>query len=125
VLDAIRGGLPGEAHRRPSRAGRELVDTVLGAVEENLAEPWTLASLARRAHVSPAYLNELFNAHLGAPPMQVLSRLRTERAAALLRSTDLPIGRIAAAVGWPDPNYFARRFKAWQGISPGAYRRHP
>ena len=39
-------------------------------------------------------------------------RLRAENAATLLLDSDQPIAHVGQAVGWPDQNYFARRFKS-------------
>ena len=58
----------------------------------------------------------------GLPPMAYLSRLRVETAAAMLLHTDLSITQIAEAVGWPDANYFARRFRAHYGLNASTYR---
>jgi AraC family L-rhamnose operon transcriptional activator RhaR len=99
------------------------VDHVRRLLAEDLRAPWTVELLARRVHVTPSYLNELCTRHAGAPPIRLLARLRAERAADLLRTTDLTVTRIAAEVGWADPNLFARRFKAHFGLAPGAYRR--
>jgi AraC family transcriptional regulator, L-rhamnose operon transcriptional activator RhaR len=92
-------------------------------LEEDAAHPWTLEELARRLHVAPSYLVRLFKASTGLPPMNYLTRLRTERAAALLLRTDWPVADIGREVGWDDANYFARRFKAAFGITATAYRR--
>ena len=50
--------------------------------------------------------------------MHYLARLRAERAAAMLVSTDLPVAVVGTEVGWPDPAYFSRRFRASFGVSP-------
>ena len=91
-------------------------------IEEDLAFPWTLAELSRRAYVGPAHLNRSFARSLGMPPIHYLSRIRAERAAAMLARTDDPVAAIGAAVGWPDPAYFSRRFRAALGVSPREYR---
>ena len=44
------------------------------------------------------------------------------RAATLLLHSDQPVTCIGQAVGWPDQNYFARRFKAHYGLSATTYR---
>jgi AraC family L-rhamnose operon transcriptional activator RhaR len=64
----------------------------------------------------------LFKASTGLPPIAYLARLRAAHAAALLLHSDQSISCIGRAVGWPDQNYFARRFKARYGLSPTMYR---
>ena len=56
--------------------------------------------------------------------MAYQARLRAENAATLLLHPDQPGTRIGQAVGWPDQNYFARRFKARYGLSATTYRAH-
>ena len=64
----------------------------------------------------------LFKLATGLPPMAYLSRFRVETAAALLLHTDAPVTQIGNSVGWPDQNYFARRFKAHYGLAASTYR---
>ncbi|MBT2232016.1 AraC family transcriptional regulator [Nonomuraea sp. NEAU-A123] len=95
---------------------------VVGMVEGDLAHDWTLAELAGAVALSPAYLVRLFKSATGLPPMAYLGRLRVETAADLLLRTDEPVTSIARAVGWPDQSHFARRFKAYFGLSATTYR---
>lgn len=87
------------------------------------AHPWTLDELSRRVFVGRFHLSHVFARTVGQPPMQYLARLRAERAAALLSSTDLPIAVVGTKVGWSDAAYFSRRFRAAFGVSPRDYRR--
>jgi AraC family L-rhamnose operon transcriptional activator RhaR len=91
-------------------------------MEARPAHPWTLAELADALHLAPRYLVRLFKAATGLPPIAYLARHRIELAAARLLHTDDPIRRIGESVGWPDPNYFARRFRAHYGVTASAYR---
>lgn len=95
----------------------------MGLLEANVARRWTLTGLARELHLAPGYLVRLFKAATGLPPMAYLAQVRAEHAAVLLLHSDEPITGIGRAVGWPDQNYFARRFKAHYGLSATAYRR--
>jgi AraC family L-rhamnose operon transcriptional activator RhaR len=83
---------------------------------------WTLRELADRSHLAPGYLVRLFKCATGLPPMAFLARHRVELAARRLLHTDQSIAHIARSVGWPDQNYFARRFKLHFGLSASVYR---
>ena len=98
---------------------------VLDAMRMMEARPeyqWTLTELAAGLHLAPGYLVRLFKSATGLPPMAYLSRHRVELAAARLLHTDQPINKIGESVGWPDQNYFARRFKSHYGLSASTYR---
>jgi AraC family L-rhamnose operon transcriptional activator RhaR len=91
-------------------------------MEQRPAYPWTLTELAAGLHLAPGYLVRLFKSATGLPPMAYLSQHRVELAAARLLHTADPINRIGESVGWPDQNYFARRFKSHYGLSASTYR---
>jgi AraC family L-rhamnose operon transcriptional activator RhaR len=91
-------------------------------LDSQLRHHWTLKELADQLHLSPGYLLRLFKSSTGMPPMAYLARRRVETAAALLLHTDQPVTQIGRSVGWPDQNYFARRFKAHFGLSATTYR---
>jgi AraC family transcriptional regulator, L-rhamnose operon transcriptional activator RhaR len=91
-------------------------------LESQLDYHWTLRELADELHLSPSYVLRLFKSSTGLPPMAYLARRRVETAAVLLLHTDQPVTQVARSVGWPDQNYFARRFKAHFGLSASTYR---
>ena len=59
---------------------------------------------------------------MGMSPNDYLRKCRMERAAEMLRSTELPISDVCAQVGIPDAQYFSRVFKTYFGVTPSAYR---
>ncbi len=91
-------------------------------LESDPAAAWTLRGLAQQVRLNPAYLVRLFRRQVGLPPLAYLNRLRLERAAAMLLSTPDRVSDIAGAVGFPDANYFARRFRAHWGVTARVYR---
>jgi AraC family L-rhamnose operon transcriptional activator RhaR len=91
-------------------------------LESRLAHQWTLAELAEELHLTPNYLVRLFKSTTGLPPMAYLARHRVETAAIRLINSHESVAQIGASVGWPDQNYFARRFKAHFGLSARTYR---
>lgn len=111
-------------------AGRTTPQRVVEAIrilETDLARPWTREMLAQRVYTDPAHLGRQFKTTTGLSPMHYLTKLRAERAADLLLRTGEQISTIAEIVGWPDAFHFARRFKAYWGLSATEYRNqlHP
>jgi len=113
--DAARGG----------PAGRPLDERIRAAVEachEGYDQPWSVATLARRAGMSPSRFAHLFTQQLGVSPLAYLEQVRLQAAQGLLVGTGRRIGDIAAAVGMADPAWFAHRFRRWTGQSPRQFR---
>ena len=59
---------------------------------------------------------------MGMSPNDYLRKCRMERAAEIIKTTNLPIADICAQVGIPDAQYFSRVFKSFFGTTPSAYR---
>jgi transcriptional regulator GlxA family with amidase domain len=89
---------------------------------EQIAEPWTLGALADDVHLSRSQLVRPFSATVGMSPLAYLRKMRVERMARLLASTDLSVAAAARTVGWSDPNYASRCFHAAYGVSPSEFR---
>jgi AraC family L-rhamnose operon transcriptional activator RhaR len=110
-----------QADTRPTP--HRLVTEGTHLLESNISHPWTLSELADRLQADESYIARVFKAGTGLPPMAYLTRARVERAAVLLLSTNHSISDIGHQVGWDDPNYFARRFRAHLGLTATEYRR--
>jgi transcriptional regulator GlxA family with amidase domain len=85
-------------------------------------EAWPVQRLARVSGVSQAHFARSFKQAFGVPPHRYLLTRRIERAAALLRDTDLPITDIAFETGWESLGTFGRTFRDITGESPSAVR---
>jgi AraC family L-rhamnose operon transcriptional activator RhaR len=124
VLADVCGAIaaPGAEAGSQGRAVHPAVVAAARLLEETPERAWTLIELADCVHISAAYLVRLFTLELGVPPIAYLTRLRAERAAALLIETGASVGEIGRMVGWDDPSYAGRRFTSVFGVSPRAYR---
>lgn len=103
-------------------AGEPRLEALFGWIAENLNRPLPLSELCAVATYSPAQLHRLFIAAVGLSPQAYVARVRHSTAADLLALTSMAVADVAAAVGYADPLYFSRRFKAWSGLSPSAFR---
>ncbi len=98
------------------------VERVLTLIDERFAEPLTVPQLAIEAGMSQGYLAKQFRLRTGMPIPRYLLQRRIQHAHQLISTTDLPIGRIAARVGLPDPQHFNKQFRRLIGMSPSQAR---
>lgn len=89
-------------------------------------EPLDVPALAAAARLSPAHFSREFRRAFGETPHRYLLTRRLERAAALLRNSDLSVTEICLAVGLRSVGSFTTSFGNAFGLSPAAYREaHP
>lgn len=91
-------------------------------VEASIAEDWSVATLAKKAHVSEEHLRRLCWKELGRSPMAHLTSLRIQAARTLLSNTHDKQEVIAQMVGYRSPIAFSRAFRRWAGCLPSEYR---
>ena len=95
---------------------------VLAWLEENIGEPFSMAQIAARAHMSQRTLVRRFRAETGEGLAEWVARHRIERARALLEETDRPVAQVAHDAGFGSVEALRRHFQARVGTSPRAYR---
>ena len=124
VLGHIARAVAADRERFPEPNGptHPVAAHAIQSLEGRIRHPWTLKELATELHVSSSYLLRIFKSSTGLPPMAYLAKRRVETAAEMLLHGDQSMCEIGEAVGWPDQNYFARRFKANFGMSGTTYR---
>ncbi|PSK87485.1 AraC-like DNA-binding protein [Murinocardiopsis flavida] len=99
-----------------------VVGPALRLIHERPEEPWTVASLARRAGVSRAVFARRFNDRVGEPPLTYLTGWRMALAADLIAGTDRTLAAVAARVGYANPFALSAAFKRAYGVSPAHFR---
>lgn len=104
------------------RALDPLVAELMEQLNADYQAPFTLDELAARAGYSAQHLNRLFRREVGMTPLQYLTRLRMDHAAAMLVDGRLTVRAVGERVGYDDPYYFSRVFKQHFGRSPAQYR---
>lgn len=99
------------------------IDAVCAYLTEHAREPFNKERTAANFLMSYSRLAALFKQEKGIPMGEYHNRARMEEACRLLRSTLLPVGEVADRLGFADPLYFSKKFRAFAGLSPAAYRR--
>lgn len=83
----------------------------------------TVGRFARIAGMSASRFAHVFKARTGVSPMAFHRRMKLDHALALLRTSDLPIGRIAQEAGFATAAHFSKLVRDHTGMSPSEYRR--
>ncbi|MEX5258034.1 AraC family transcriptional regulator [Kocuria arenosa] len=126
LLDVVRAWARRSGPSTPSwitATGDPVVSEALALLHEQPADPWTVAELARRVHVSRATLAARFRTAVGQPPMAYLTTWRLALAADRLVDSTATTATIAAEVGYSSAFTFSTAFTRAYGASPTAYRR--
>jgi len=100
-----------------------LPERVLQHVEASMEEGENVEELSRRFGVSRYTLFQHFRKRFDESPVQVLLRMRIDRARELLRTTDLQVSEIARLCGYRHVEHFHRQFRDSCGMTPAAWRR--
>ena len=114
-LPGARASTRQELHARVQK-GRQ-------AMDEMLTENLPLKNIARLAHLSPFHFHRAFSAVFGETPHAYRTRRRLERAARLLRETDVPVIDVCLDTGFESAGSFSTLFRRRFGASPREFRR--
>lgn len=94
----------------------------LSFVEQNFQNNITIENMAEFCNLNRSYFGKIFRDAVGKSPQEFLISYRMMKAAELLKVTELSIGDISQAVGYPSQLHFSRAFKNTYGISPREWR---
>lgn len=108
------GVLAGLAH--PRLAG------LLGELLDRPRQPWTLATMAKRANLSRNGFANEFRKVVGTTPAEFLTGIRIAQAQRLLRK-GRPVALVAEDVGYNSQPAFSRAFIRELGVSPSTWMR--
>ncbi|MBS0379645.1 MAG: transcriptional regulator FtrA [Proteobacteria bacterium] len=124
VIAPHREGGQAQFVQRPvARHEHGRLSRLLEYVRAHLETRHTVASLARRAAMSPRTLQRAFAETTGMAPYAWLTAERIERAKELLETTRLPAAAVAARVGLGSPESLRHHFRGQVGTAPQQYRR--
>jgi AraC-like DNA-binding protein/mannose-6-phosphate isomerase-like protein (cupin superfamily) len=92
-------------------------------IEKNFAERITLDELAAACHVSRRHFFRLFEQAVGVAPMEYLKKVRLQKAAEMLLTSDANVTEVAFACGFNDSNYFSSLYHREFGVPPSQFKR--
>jgi AraC-like DNA-binding protein len=91
-------------------------------VEDHISNPdLSVIELSKKMNTSRGTLYSKILSLTGETPVEFVRSVKLKRAAMLLEKTDMKISHIGYEVGFSNPNYFTRAFKAKYNVSPSEY----
>jgi len=114
----------GRLHPEAPAPGVEpLLASVLDLIEARYREPISLRDVADAVGLTAGHLTTVIARRTGRTVQQWITERRMREARRLLADTELTVTEIAPRVGYREPGYFVRRFRAAHGVTPAAWRR--
>ena len=102
---------------------QKFIDQVRSIVMSNISdERFGVRELASTLGLSSTQTLRKVKATTGKSVNQYIRELRLEKAAKLIKKTDLTIAEISYQVGFGSPSYFNKAFVNYYGIAPGEYK---
>ena len=100
-----------------------VIKKVCTYINLHLSSDFSLEDAASSAGVSSFYLSKLFREEMNDTFINYVTELKMEKAARLLRESDMSIKEITAQTGYNDQNYFSKIFKNKYELRPSEYRK--
>lgn len=95
---------------------------VIHFIDRNFDKRVSLQEAATLVALSPKYLSRVFKERTGTGFEEYRLKVRMDKAAELLETTDYSVEEISYQVGYENPESFARLFKKIRGCTPTAHR---
>ncbi len=106
------------------KAGSMRVGNSVGA-NDVVEGCYTIKEYARQLRYSPSYLSRKLSKTWQKSPGRALRTARLEKAASLLKATDLAVWEVASRVGYFSTSSFIRAFQTLYGTTPAMFRHTP
>jgi AraC-like DNA-binding protein len=112
----------GARQQSPSPERTELISHALTRIRSRYAEQISLSTIADELGVSPEHLSRRFKAETGERYVELVNRLRLEKARELVVNTDWTLDVVAKESGFSNYQYLIRRYKHRFGVTPARHR---
>ena len=98
------------------------IKEAISYIEENFQNEISVEDIAKTCGLNRSYFGKIFKDVMGKSPQEFLLSYRMIKATELLKLSQLSIGDISNAVGYPNQLHFSRAFKKIYTLSPREWR---
>ena len=100
---------------------KKLLKKAIQYICQHYADDLTVEKIAAQLYVSSSYLRKIFANEVNSSVVSILEEVRLDAACDLLQKNAYYIADIADMIGYHNPSYFTKVFKAKFGITPSEY----
>lgn len=100
------------------------VSMIIKYIHNNCGKRLTVPELAKQVNLSEGECYRLFQRTLHVTPTDYILNHRLQLAAIKLSSEESSILDIALSLGFGNPSYFTKKFRAHYGVTPSGYRKN-
>lgn len=118
ILSSLAEADPGSA----PRSGDPRIVRFQALIAAHAKDHWPIGRYAQALGVSERSLGRICRAQTGLSSQALIEAHQMREASRLLAYTQMSAQSVAHALGYEDPSYFSRRFRAFAGMSPRNYR---
>ncbi len=122
-INRYQNSLEIEPNSKLTSIDEKLLKKALKIVEKNIATPeLSVESLSKDLGMSRVNLYKKMTSLTGKSPVEFIRLVRLKKAAELLLTSQMTVSEIAYDVGYSDPRYFSKQFKAEYGVLPSKFK---
>ncbi len=99
-----------------------VIRQVIDYISKNYMNDITLISVSQHVYMNHIYLSRLIKKETGENFLEILTRIRLQKACEMLSDPDLKTYEVAEKVGIKDAGYFSQVFRKYFGMTPSEYR---
>lgn len=114
-----------QSHTLTHQEYYKAVNKAVDYINEHLPESINLSDLGHIANLSDFHFHRIFKSVMGESPGDYIQRLRLEKTAFKLQTTQLSISEISETTGYQSPHALSKAFKKRFGVSPVIFRKQP
>lgn len=102
---------------------KKLLKKTLDLINKNISNSeFSVNKMSRELGMSRVHLYKKISSLTGKTPIELIRLVRLKKAAELLVNSELSVSEITYEVGFTDPRYFSKQFKAEFNILPSKYK---
>lgn len=114
--------LCGYISRKRNKKSCNVIEEIKGIINLKYKENVSVNDISKEVFLSTTYLCMVFKRETGETVNEYMTKIRIDRAKALLMDNHNKLYDICYEIGYTEPGYFSKIFKKYTGLSPSDYR---